>query len=76
VDVALWDIKAKSAGMPLYQLLGGASRRGLLAYGHASGKSNEEIFDSIRSHQEEGYRAVRVQTGVPGLKSIYGLPPT
>jgi len=73
VDVALWDIKAKSAGMPLYQLLGGASRRGLLAYGHASGRSNEEIFDSIRSHLELGYRAVRVQTAVPGLTSIYGI---
>ncbi|MGV2900559.1 D-mannonate dehydratase ManD [Microbacterium sp. AGC62] len=73
VDMALWDIKAKAAGMPVYQLLGGASRSGLLAYGHASGKSSQELFDSIRAHQERGYRAIRVQSGVPGLKSIYGI---
>ena len=73
VDVALWDIKAKAAGMPLYQLLGGASRTGLLAYGHASGKSTEELFDSVRAHQEQGYKAIRIQTGVPGLTSIYGI---
>jgi len=76
VDVALWDIKAKQAGLPLYQLLGGASRTGILAYGHASGKDIEELFDSIREHQADGFRAIRVQSGVPGLKAIYGVPAT
>jgi mannonate dehydratase len=73
VDTALWDIKAKVAGLPLYQLLGGRSRTGLLVYGHASGAELPELFDSIRAHQEEGYRAIRIQTGIPGLPSVYGV---
>jgi mannonate dehydratase len=73
VDVALWDIKAQAAGMPLYQLLGGASRTGIRAYGHASGRDMAELFDSIRARQEQGFRSIRVQSGVPGLETIYGI---
>ncbi|MEV4799114.1 D-mannonate dehydratase ManD [Nonomuraea sp. NPDC049421] len=73
VDVALWDIKAKVAGLPLYQLLGGASRERVRTYGHASGRDLPELFDSIRARLDQGYQAIRVQTGVPGLKRVYGV---
>jgi mannonate dehydratase len=73
VDTALWDIKGKQAGLPLYQLLGGASRSGVMVYGHANGATIEETIEEARRYQAMGYKAVRLQTGVPGLASTYGV---
>jgi mannonate dehydratase len=73
VDVALWDIKAKTAGMPLYDLLGGASRRGVMVYGHANGGTIDETIEQARRYKEMGYKAIRLQSGVPGLAATYGV---
>jgi len=73
VDTALWDIKGKAAGLPVYQLLGGRSRDGVTVYGHANGETIPEVLDEVGRYLDLGYRAVRVQVGIPGITSMYGV---
>ncbi|MBX2838228.1 MAG: D-galactonate dehydratase family protein [Gammaproteobacteria bacterium] len=74
IDMALWDIKAKLADMPLYQLFGGKSRDSAMVYAHATGADLEELMDSIEYHRDQGYKAVRVQCGIPGMPTpSYGV---
>ncbi|MDA8587041.1 D-galactonate dehydratase family protein, partial [Rhodobacteraceae bacterium] len=75
IDIALWDIKGKLANMPLYQLFGGKSRDGAMVYAHATGADLPDLMDGISQFVDEGYKAVRVQCGIPGMPSAsYAVP--
>jgi mannonate dehydratase len=73
VDTALWDIRGKALGTPVYQLIGGASREAVLVYGHASGGTIDETVAAVGGYLARGYKAVRAQCGVPGLEHTYGV---
>jgi mannonate dehydratase len=74
IDMALWDIKGKALNTPLYNLIGGKSRDRILVYCHANGRSTEETIDKVGEKIDLGFRAVRVQSGIPGIEHTYGVP--
>ena len=71
VDQALWDIKGRQAGMPVYQLLGGKCREAAASYTSVSGGEAQQVIDAAKKAMERGYRHIRLQVGVPGM-SAYG----
>ena len=73
VDTALWDIKGKALDTPVYDLIGGRSRDSVLVYGHANGRDLEDTVTAVGAYAEMGYKAIRAQSGIPGLASSYGV---
>jgi mannonate dehydratase len=67
IDEALWDIKGRQAGMPVYQLAGGKCREAVDVYGHADGPEFADVVASAKQYMARGFHNVRVQVGVPGM---------
>lgn len=66
VDQALWDIKGKMAGMPVYDLLGGRAREAAPVYVHTTGDTPEAVGDQMQAAMENGHHHIRVQVTTPG----------
>jgi mannonate dehydratase len=73
VDMALWDIHGKTLNAPVYQLLGGRSRDGVMVYAHANGKTLDETVAAVANKAKLGYKAIRAQSGIPGVEHAYGI---
>jgi len=67
IDQALWDIKARQAGMPVYQLAGGKCREAVDTYTHADGAEIKDTIENAKKFMSQGFRHVRIQVGIPGM---------
>lgn len=76
IDMALWDIKGKVAGLPVYELLGGKVRERLLTYTNASGRDFQQVEEGVRRLIGRGYRVIKVQVSAPGMEGGYAVPPS
>jgi mannonate dehydratase len=70
LDQALWDIKGKRAGMPVYQLLGGKCRFAVPAYVQANAREYEQVEEQVQGYMAQGYRHIRIQLGMYGANQL------
>ena len=63
MDMALWDIKGKRAGMPVYDLLGGKAHDAVAVYDHQGGRTKEACLETLQKSLANGFRHVRIQYG-------------
>jgi mannonate dehydratase len=77
IDMALWDIKGRQAGLPVYQLLGGKCREAVDTYAKIGGAEIPAVIDGARKLMAEGFRNIRVQIGIPGMAAYgHGFTPS
>ncbi len=76
IDMALWDIKGKVAGLPVYELLGGKVRDGMLTYRSTGGRDFKQVEDGVKKLMAEGYKVIKVQVALPGNEGGYAVPAT
>jgi mannonate dehydratase len=72
VDEALWDIKGRQAGMPVYELLGGKCREAAEVYIHVNGDDVKQVLDEARRFMEQGFRNIRLEAFAPGYAGFRG----
>src|SRR5882762_7262234 len=66
MDEALWDIKGKRAGMPVFEMLGGRAHDAVACYDHVSGRTKEQSAEVVAKSMETGFRHIRLQYGEGG----------
>ena len=75
MDMALWDIKGKRAGMPVYEMLGGKARDAVPVYDHQGGRTKEECLEALQKSLANGFTHVRIQLGEGGYGGGGFTPP-
>jgi L-alanine-DL-glutamate epimerase-like enolase superfamily enzyme len=77
IDIALWDLKGKALGVPVYQLLGGKAHDKILAY--ASGGEEqplEQLAEELRGYVQQGYRVIKIRMGYPEFERNHAIVET
>ena len=69
IDIALWDIKGKALGVPVYKLLGGPVRDKVVCYPHCQGSTTAELVENCLERVDEGWKFVR--WGQPETSGVF-----